>query len=175
LVTRFADAEKVYSDPRFSAEKVNATAEVRAVPWVGVSDLIGLGRTIVFLDPPAHTRLRRLVAKAFTPRRVETLRPMVQDISGGLLDPIVPRGRADILHEYSTPLAALTIMTLLGSPVADREEFHRLRAPVPVDRSGRPGPPTRGDGVDGGLLRRSGRGQGGGTRRRPAQRTDRGP
>jgi cytochrome P450 len=123
FVTRFADAETVYSDPRFSADKVNATDEVRAVPWVVASDLIGLGRTIVFADPPAHTRLRRLVAKAFTPRRVETLRPMVQRISDGLLDAFVPRGRVDILHGYSTPLAALTIMTLLGSPVADREEF----------------------------------------------------
>jgi len=139
FVTRFADAETVYSDPRFSAEKVNATAEVRAVAWVSVSDLIGLGRTIVFLDPPAHTRLRRLVAKAFTPRRVETLRPMVQAISNRLLDPIVARGRADILHEYATPLAALTIMTLLGSPVADREQFtgyaHLFLSTDPAERA----------------------------------------
>lgn len=60
------------------------------MPWMIISDLIGLGRTLVFLDPPAHTRLRRLVSKAFTPRRVETLRPMVQNISDGLLDAIVP-------------------------------------------------------------------------------------
>lgn len=48
FVTRFADAETVYSDPRFSADRANATDEVRAGPWVAVSDLIGLGRTIVF-------------------------------------------------------------------------------------------------------------------------------
>jgi cytochrome P450 len=139
FVTRFADAEAVYSDPRFSADKVNATDEVRAVPWVVASDLIGLGRTIVFLDPPAHTRLRRLVAKAFTPRRVETLRPLVQNICDGLLDAILPRGRAEVLHEYSTPLAALTIMTLLGSPVADREEFtgyaHLFLSTDPADQA----------------------------------------
>jgi cytochrome P450 len=139
LVTRFADAEMVYSDPRFSAERRHASDEVRAVPWVIASDLIGLGNTIIYTDPPAHTRLRRLVAKAFTPRRVETLRPLVQSISDDLLDPLVPRGRADILHEYATPLAALTIMTLLGSPVADRQEFtdyaHLFLSTDPADRA----------------------------------------
>ncbi len=139
LVTRFADAETVYSDPRFSADKGNATDEVRAVPWVSASDMIGLGRTLVFLDPPAHTRLRRLVAKAFTPRRVQTLRPMVQGIADELLDAVVPRGRMDVLHEYSTPLAAVTIMMLLGSPVADREEFtayaHLFLSTDPADQA----------------------------------------
>ncbi len=70
---------------------------------------------------------------------METLRPIVQNISDGLLDPIVPRGRADILHEYSAPLAALTIMTLLGSPVADREEFtgyaHLFLSTNPADQA----------------------------------------
>jgi cytochrome P450 len=139
LVTRFADAETVYSDPRFSADKGNATDEVRAVPWVSASDLIGLGRTIVFHDPPAHTRLRRLVTKAFTPRRVESLRPLVQGICDELLDAIVPRGRMDVLQEYATPLAASTIMTLVGAPPADRAEFtgyaHLFLSTDPADQA----------------------------------------
>jgi cytochrome P450 len=139
LVTRFADAERVYSDPRLSADKANASDEVRAVPWVVASEMIGLGKTIVFADPPAHTRMRRLVSRAFTPRRVATLRPMVQGIADQLLDAIVPRGRADILHELSTPLAAQAIMVLLGAPLADREEFtsysHIFLSTDPADQA----------------------------------------
>jgi cytochrome P450 len=139
LVTRFADAEMVYSDPRLSADKANASDEARAVPWVVASDMIGLGKTIVFADPPAHTRMRRLVSRAFTPRRVATLRPMVQGIADQLLDAIVPRGRADILHELSTPLAAQAIMVLLGAPLTDREEFtsysHTFLSTDPADQA----------------------------------------
>ncbi len=139
LVTRFADAETVYSDPRLSADKANASDEVRAVPWVVASDMIGLGKTIVFADPPAHTRMRRLVSRAFTLRRVATLRPMVQGIADQLLDVIVPRGRADVLHEFSTPLAAQAIMVLLGAPLADREEFtgysHLFLSTDPADQA----------------------------------------
>ncbi len=138
-MTRFADAETVYSDPRLSADKANASDEVRAVPWVVASDMIGLGKTIVFADPPAHTRMRRLVSRAFTLRRVATLRPMVQGIADQLLDVIVPRGRADVLHEFSTPLAAQAIMVLLGAPLADREEFtgysHLFLSTDPADQA----------------------------------------
>ena len=139
FVTRFAEAETVYSDPRFSADKSHASDEVRAVPWVAASEAIGLGRTIVYADPPAHTRMRRLVSKAFTPRRVEKLRPLVQAIADRLLDGIVPRGRAEILDEFSTPLAAQTIMILLGAPLDDRAEFtdysHLFLSTDPADRA----------------------------------------
>ena len=123
LVTRYADAQMVYSDPRFSADLANASDEALAVPWVTASRAVGLGQMLVNADPPAHTRMRRLVSKAFTPRRVDGLRPMVQGIADALLDAIVPNGRADILHEYSTPLAAQTIMLLLGAPLEDRQDF----------------------------------------------------
>jgi len=55
--------------------------------------MIGLSKTIVFADPPAHSRMRRLVSKAFTPRRVQALRPLVQGIADRLLDVTVPGGR----------------------------------------------------------------------------------
>jgi cytochrome P450 len=77
LVTRFADAQAVYSDPRISADNANASDEVRAVRWVMASKAMGLGETLVYADPPTHTRMRRLVSKTFTPRRVEQLRPTV--------------------------------------------------------------------------------------------------
>src|SRR5947208_10566685 len=81
LVTRFADAQTVYSDPRISADKSLASPQVQALPWIAAPDMIGMGRSMVFLDPPVHTRLRRLVSRAFTPRRVETLRPFTRSVA----------------------------------------------------------------------------------------------
>jgi cytochrome P450 len=74
-------------------------------------------------DPPQHTRLRRLVSQAFTARRVEALRPRVEEITGGLLDRIAPLGRADLVATFALPLPVTVIGELLGVPEADRERF----------------------------------------------------
>jgi cytochrome P450 len=74
-------------------------------------------------DPPQHTRLRRLVSKAFTARRVEGLRPRVQEITDGLLDRITPRGSADLVAEFGLPLPITVIGELLGVPETDRDRF----------------------------------------------------
>jgi cytochrome P450 len=142
LVTRFADAEAVYSDPRFSADKANATDEVRAVPWLSAGERIGMGRSLLYTDPPVHTRRRRLVSKAFTPRRVEALRPMIQAIADRLLDDIVPRGTVEVKREYSMPLASEVIMALFGAPLNDRVEFntytHLIISTDPADQARQP-------------------------------------
>ena len=123
LVTRFADAQAVYSEPLLSASSAHAPAEVRAVPWIAASDLIGLGRSMVFLDPPAHTRVRRLVSRAFTPRRVEDLRPLTREVADRLLDDALDRGHADILRDFAVPLANQVIMNLIGVPPTDSRPF----------------------------------------------------
>ena len=61
-------------------------------------------RSMISSDPPGHTRLRRLVSKEFTIRRVEALRPRAEQISGELLDRITPRGRADLIAEFALPV-----------------------------------------------------------------------
>jgi cytochrome P450 len=123
LVTRFADAQAVYSEPRLGADVILAPPQVRAVPWITASDMIGLGRSMVRVDPPAHTRLRRLVSRAFTPRRVEDLRPFTRQATAGLLRQAVQRGRADIISDFAVPLTSQVIMKLLGVPPTDIPAF----------------------------------------------------
>ncbi|MEU8249820.1 cytochrome P450 [Nonomuraea sp. NPDC048916] len=76
------------------------------------------------VEPPVHTRLRRLVSKAFTPRMVESLRPRVRDIAGGLVDTFVEKGGGDLIAEVAEPLPVTVIAEMLGIPEADR---HLLR------------------------------------------------
>ncbi|GAA2634527.1 cytochrome P450 [Dactylosporangium fulvum] len=75
-------------------------------------------------EPPDHTRLRRLVSQAFTPRRVEALRPVVQRLADGLVDAFVKNGGGDLIAEVAEPLPVTVIAELLGIPEADR---HNLR------------------------------------------------
>ncbi|GAA2592091.1 cytochrome P450 family protein [Streptomyces tubercidicus] len=76
-------------------------------------------------DPPQHTRLRKLVAKEFTPRRVEALRPRVQQITDELLETMLaaPEGRADLVEALAFPLPMTVICELLGVPAMDRAAF----------------------------------------------------
>lgn len=76
------------------------------------------------VEPPVHTRLRRLVSKAFTPRMVEELRPRVRRVAGELVDGFVERGGGDLIAEVAEPLPVTVIAEMLGVPEADR---HLLR------------------------------------------------
>lgn len=75
-------------------------------------------------EPPDHTRLRGLVHKAFTPRRIENLRGHIQAIADGLLDAVAGRDEIDLLEDFAVPLPVIVIAELLGVPEADR---HKLR------------------------------------------------
>jgi cytochrome P450 len=92
-------------------------------------------------DPPDHTRLRGLVTKAFTAKRIEALRQGIQDLTDRLLDKVVRLGRMDAIRDLAFPLPVLVICELLGIPDADRERF------VTGSSSGtallNPTPPTR--------------------------------
>ncbi|MEU1877807.1 cytochrome P450 [Streptosporangium sp. NPDC020072] len=76
------------------------------------------------VEPPVHTRLRRLVSRAFTPRMVEALRPKVASIATGLVEDFVARGGGDLIAEVAEPLPVTVIAEMLGVPEADR---HLLR------------------------------------------------
>jgi cytochrome P450 len=78
---------------------------------------------MIFLDPPRHDRLRKLVSRAFTPRRVAEIEPFVRDIAVRLLDPLAAAGGGDFVKDFSTPLPMEVIFTLLGVPDADREQL----------------------------------------------------
>ncbi|MEU3403178.1 cytochrome P450 [Streptomyces sp. NPDC006670] len=92
-------------------------------------------------DPPRHTRLRRLVAREFTSRRVEAMRPRVQEVTDGLLDAMAARpGRtADLIRDLAFPLPMTVICELLGVPDLDRESFHRWSTDVVAPEPGTTG------------------------------------
>ncbi|MCS0635303.1 cytochrome P450 [Streptomyces sp. LP05-1] len=128
LVTSFEGVRKVTTDPRFSRAAVAGRDYPRLTPEPIVSP-----ESINVMDPPRSTRLRALVAQAFTPQAVQTVRPAVQRITDGLLDRMADHGPpADLVRHLSDPLPHQLICELLGVPPADRErlrrEAHRLLA-----------------------------------------------
>lgn len=78
---------------------------------------------MIFLDPPRHDRLRKLVGRAFTPRRVASLEAFVRDTAIRLLEPLVAAGGGDFVEDFSTPLPMEVIFTLLGVPDVDRVQL----------------------------------------------------
>jgi hypothetical protein len=83
----------------------------------------GPGEFMLQQDPPNHTRLRRLVSKAFTPRAVERIRPHVQELVDGLLDRVADRGGLDVIADLALPVPSTVICEMMGVPLADRERF----------------------------------------------------
>ena len=119
LATRFADARTVLGDPRFSRAATVGTDVPRVRPEIDSN-----AASILNMDPPDHTRLRRLVAKAFTARRIEALRPRATELTAYLLDDLRAAGPgADLVEHVSVPLPVTIICELLGVPVADRAIF----------------------------------------------------
>ncbi len=78
---------------------------------------------MLFVDPPRHTRLRNLVSKGFTPRRVQHLRPRVEAIVTELVDQAEDRGCMDLMADLAVPLPIIVIAELLGVPVEDRDRL----------------------------------------------------
>jgi cytochrome P450 len=124
LVTRHADVRSALGDRRLSNDPQYAEAAFGDGParW-RPENLHNMLRT----DPPRHTRLRRLTAEAFTARRVERLRPRVEEITGGLLDALSAAGAGpvDLIDGLAFPLPIGVICELLGVPAADRDAFRR--------------------------------------------------
>jgi cytochrome P450 len=117
LLTRYDDVRTALGDPRFSL----AEAAVRDVPRLTPQRY---GAILTDQDPPDHSRLRRLVAKAFTARRVEQLRGHAEQITNELLDEMVKAGPpADLSGALAVPLPGLMVCELIGVPYADRDQF----------------------------------------------------
>ncbi len=79
-----------------------------------------INENMLFADPPDHTRLRALVSQAFTPRRIENLRPRLHQLAQVLLEQVAPLGHMDLIADYALPLPVVIIADLLGIPEADR-------------------------------------------------------
>jgi cytochrome P450 len=141
VLSRYADIEKVLRDKRFGR---NYMPRMRKLHGARVFDELSFrmfSKSIVVLDPPDHTRLRNLMAKAFTNREIETLRPRVQAMVDRLLDDVIDRGHMDVIRDFAHPLPSNMICEILGIPEEARSAFlsetrfpRRLGWPAPMTR-----------------------------------------
>ncbi|MER8046621.1 cytochrome P450 [Streptomyces sp. NPDC094032] len=115
LVVGYEEARAALADQRLSK---SFSAFGMALPEEEI-----VGPNLLIVDPPDHTRLRKLVAGEFTGRRVEALRPRIQQLTDELLDAMEPDGRADLVDSFAFPLPITVICELLGVPAADRDSF----------------------------------------------------
>src|SRR5438876_11557657 len=122
VVTRYADVVTVLQ--HFSAVRTPTPEQLTAL---GLSALVPLAEVLVrqmlFMDPPAHGRIRGLAAKAFTPRRVETLRSHIQDITDRLLDAVQDQGSMNVIADLAYPLPAIVTAEMLGVPTSDWKQL----------------------------------------------------
>lgn len=127
VVTRYEDARIALADSVLSKDSRRASplhdrqARQRGTPRARMPE--ALNAHMLNMDPPDHTRLRRLVGKAFTARRVELLRPRIEQITVRLLDELAGRDEADLLSTFAFPLPLTVICELFGVPEADRAQF----------------------------------------------------
>lgn len=125
VVSRYEDVAAAFRDPRLSADRI--TPFLEALPAdrrAAAAPVLGpLSRWMVFEDPPAHTRLRSLVAPAFTARGVAALAERIRATTDELLDAFVRERHEDLLHHLAVPLPAIVIAELLGVPPSRRADF----------------------------------------------------
>jgi cytochrome P450 len=128
VLTRYADIDALYTDQRFSRaqglmrgfERLSDTDQQIAGPVYH-----SFSKTVFYADPPYHTHLRGLMNNAFTPRRVDQLRPTIQKLVDDLLDAVQLKGGMDIIHDLAYPLPVMVIAELLGLPAGDRARFKK--------------------------------------------------
>jgi pimeloyl-[acyl-carrier protein] synthase len=128
LLTRYADVQSILRDPSvFSNDSRQSDLYRVFMASMGDRDLGPLGddtaRSMLFTDPPDHDRLRALVSQAFTARRIDAMRPHIQEIADGLIDEVEASGEFDVVAKLAYPLPITVICQMLGVPVADRHLF----------------------------------------------------
>jgi cytochrome P450 len=123
ILTRYADCEAVLRDARFSTSNDHADPPFVLPEGDPRSFMDGEAAPLIFLDPPDHTRLRKLVSKAFTPRSIERLRPRVHEVVDAILDRAADERRLDVVADLGYELPVIVICELLGVPLDDRPQF----------------------------------------------------
>jgi cytochrome P450 len=127
VVTRYPDVLNVLHS--FSADRTPTPEQLTAMGLSGLNPIAKvMVKQMLFMDAPAHTRLRGLASAAFTPRRVEVLRGHIQEIADNLLDRVQGRGRMDIIAEFAAPMPAIVTAEMLGVPTEDHEDLKKWSA-----------------------------------------------
>lgn len=139
VASRHADVSLVLRDKRFGKDFVDRTSRRYGPQIMDEPVFASMRHWMLHQDPPDHTRLRGLVVKAFTARRVEDMRPRIQAIVDDTLDRVVDRGHMDLIEDFAFRLPVTVICDMLGIPEDRREVFYnssrdggRLLDPVPL-------------------------------------------
>ncbi|MFT4096982.1 MAG: cytochrome P450 [Rhodoblastus sp.] len=124
VLTRYDDIAKLLKDQRFVHDFDGNISDPRNRGALREEPVYKqLGRSMLLRDPPDHSRLRGLVAKAFTLRRMEEMRPQIERVVNALLDGLEPRGKMDVIEDFSHKLPVIVICDMLGIPEEDRAQF----------------------------------------------------
>ncbi|MFR9731778.1 cytochrome P450 family protein [Saccharopolyspora sp. MS10] len=141
VIGSFAEARAALNDPRLAkdSDRLNEIIRAKRDPSAG-QELSGLfSKHMLNADPPDHTRLRKLLARDFTVRRIAALRPRVQELVTGLLDELPTGEPLDLIERFAFPLPITVICELLGVPEGDRSRFREwtaaLLVPDPIEQS----------------------------------------
>jgi cytochrome P450 len=123
----YRDCDEVLRHPSSSSNNMNSTVAKRQLE-AGLLQPRPFPPGFLFLDPPDHTRLRKLVSKAFAPRVVNALQPEISALVDELLDRIAEKGRFDAVADFAYPLPVAVICRLLGVPLDDESQFSHASA-----------------------------------------------
>lgn len=123
----YRDCDEVLRHPSSSSENANSTVARRQAE-AGTAPPRQGPPGFLFLDPPDHTRLRKLVSKAFAPRVVSALQPDIRSLVDGLLDRVAEKGQFEVVEDFAYPLPVAVICRLLGVPLEDEPQFSRASA-----------------------------------------------
>ena len=144
-LTRHADVLDAFRKP-------NLFSNARGVALEAMSDDAHYISSMLAMDPPQHDKIRGLVSKVFTPRRVRDLEPSVRARSVELIDAFAERGEADFIDEFAGVLPMDVISEIIGIPPSDRKEIRRLADLVVHREEGRPEVPREGIEASGRML-----------------------
>lgn len=124
LVVSYEEARAALGDARLRKDWSFAAPELRRMRTGSEENTTQLfGRSMLSADPPDHSRLRKLVSKAFTPRRIEALRPRIEELTANLVGALPGGGRADVMEALAYPLPIAVICEILGVPALDQDRF----------------------------------------------------
>ncbi len=139
LASRHAEVSQVLRDKRFGKDFVERSKRRYGPDIMQEPIFRAMSHWMLQQDPPDHTRLRGLVVKAFTARRVEDMRPRIQQVVDQTIDAVIERGRMDLIEDFAFRLPVTIICDMLGIPEEHREVFYkssrdggRILEPVPL-------------------------------------------
>lgn len=139
VASRYQDVVQVLKDPRDFSSRAMADLLAGGARQLGDDDPI-TGETLIGTDPPLHTRLRKIVNRAFTPKRIAALEPRIRHVARELVQGFIGRGSCELVRDFAIPLPVTIIAEILGVDPARRDDFKRWSDDLLLLATGRPTP-----------------------------------